>query len=136
MPRAVVLPAARLSAGTKLEIQMFHPRIRNTQPACHPWFTFTLLSPTNSSEHGLEMAVTPNPQHVVPPGGHKHPKNGNELQSGAPNVWGERWQQSRRPWAMPVPSMSNSICSNLLVKPIIQPHLLEKVSSCSLKVSF
>lgn len=37
---------------------------------------------------------------------------------------------------MPVPFMSNSICSNLLVKPIIQSHLLEKVSSCSLKVSF
>lgn len=37
---------------------------------------------------------------------------------------------------MPVPSMSNSICSNLLVKPIIQPHLLEKVSSTLFKSQF
>lgn len=68
MPGADELPAARLSAGTKLEIHMFHLRVQNTLLACHPWFTFTPLSPTNSSENSLEMAVTPNPQHVVPPG--------------------------------------------------------------------
>lgn len=68
MPRAVVLPAARLSAGPKLEIQMFHPRIQNIQPP------LVYIHPSITHKHCLEMAVTPNPQHVVPPGGHKNPR--------------------------------------------------------------
>lgn len=40
--------------------------------ACLPPLVY--IHPSITHKHCLEMAVTPNPQHVVPPGGHKNPR--------------------------------------------------------------